>query len=106
MSDKRTYASRAEYIKRAVVKRRNKVRSMALKVLGGHCMVCGYNKCTDALEFHHRNPNIKEFSLSLDKLTRSWMRVEQELKKCILLCANCHREYHAGITQLPKETLK
>lgn len=106
MLRKRTYASRSEYIKRAVVKRRNKVRAMAIKILGGRCMICGYNKCPDVLEFHHRDPKRKEFNLSLDKLTRSWDQVELELRKCVLLCANCHREYHAGVTQLPKETLR
>ena|SRR3989338_3220546 len=106
MQKKRTYASRREYIKRAVVKRRNKVRSMARELLGNKCAICGYNKYPDVLEFHHIDPKKKEFNLSLDKLTRSWARVRRQLKKCILLCANCHREYHAGVTQLPKETLR
>ncbi len=103
MSDKRRYADRAEYLKRAVAKRRKKIRLLAIQSLGGQCNICGYGRCYEALDFHHRNSKTKEFGISQDGLTRSWKRVKKELKKCILLCANCHREVHVGITQLPVE---
>lgn len=64
-------------------------------VLGGKCCVCGYNKCLHALDFHHINPEDKEFTLS-SKHNISTAAVLEELKKCALLCANCHREFHAG----------
>ena len=101
---KRTYADRAEYLKQAVAKRRRTIKAEALMVLGGKCIVCGYNKCDDALHFHHRDPNEKSFGLSQSGMTRSWIRVKNELAKCVLICANCHAEIHAGITQLPVET--
>jgi hypothetical protein len=101
---KRKYSDRADYLKKAVAKRRRKLREMALSVMGGKCTLCDYNNCGAALDFHHRNPDEKEFGISADGLTRAWKRVEAELKKCILLCANCHREVHAGVTQLPAET--
>ncbi|MFH1631426.1 MAG: hypothetical protein ABIA47_00155 [bacterium] len=104
MTEKRTYADRAEYLKKAVAKRRKKIREMSIKHLGGKCQICGYSKCSNALDFHHRNPDKKEFGVSQKGLTRSWKRVEKELGKCVLICANCHREIHAGITQLPVET--
>lgn len=100
----RTYADRAEYLKQAVAKRRRTIRSDALALLGGKCVLCGYNKCEDALHFHHRNPQTKSFGLSQAGLTRSWSRVKKELEKCVLICANCHAEIHAGNTQLPVET--
>ena len=78
----------------AVTKRRKKLREMAIEFLGGKCSKCGYNKCVDALETHHVNPEEKEFSLSLRGMTRSWEKIKEELKKCILVCANCHREIH------------
>ena len=56
------------------------------------CEICGYNKCEDALEFHHNGD--KEFNISDSK---SLKRVKEEIKKCILLCSNCHRELHAKI---------
>ncbi len=103
MVEKRTYAQRAETIKRAVKKRRKRVRQLAIEHLGGCCQICGYLKCFDALEIHHRDPKEKSFAISAEGLTRSWDRVRKEIEKCILICANCHREVHAGITQLPAE---
>ena len=102
MPDKRTYSDRAEYLKVAVAKRRKKLREMAREYKGGKCILCGYAKCQRALNFHHRDPNQKEFGLSARGITRSWEKVRDELDKCILLCANCHMEVHDGITQLPK----
>ncbi len=101
MADKRKYKDRAEYLKNAVAKRRKKMRFMAVEYKGGKCQLCGYNKCVQALEFHHFDSIEKDFGVSADGITRSWNRVKAELEKCILLCANCHREVHSGLTQLP-----
>lgn len=103
MKEKRTYRSRAAYLIQAVAKRRKKLRAMALASMGGTCMICGYTKSSEALEFHHRSGK-KDFGISEKGMTRSWAKIQTELKKCILLCANCHREVHHGLTQLPAET--
>jgi predicted HNH restriction endonuclease len=95
----RTYRDRAEYIIKAVKKRRRKLKSMAIKHKGGKCMFCGYNKFQGALEFHHLDPNEKDFGLGTRGLTRSWKRVKQEADKCILVCSNCHKEIHGGLLQ-------
>jgi len=100
MKDKRKYSDRADYIKKAVDLRRKKLREMAIEYKGGKCQICGYNKCLQALEFHHLDPKGKDFPLSGS--TKSWDNIKKELDKCILLCANCHREIHANITQLPQ----
>ena len=39
------------------------MKLQAIKLLGGKCSICGYDRCVDALEFHHENPEIKEFKL-------------------------------------------
>lgn len=70
---------------------------MAIAAKGARCEVCGYDKCMEALEFHHLNESDKNFGLSEKGYARSWKRVEKELKKCVLLCANCHREIHAKV---------
>jgi len=106
MADKRNYVSRTKYMILAVAKRRRKIRDLAVQYKGGKCQICGYNKCPQALEFHHLSPNGKDFGISDKGYTRSWTRVQKEIDKCILVCANCHREIHAGITQLPKEILE
>jgi 5-methylcytosine-specific restriction endonuclease McrA len=103
MKEKRKYADRAEYIKMAVSKRRSKIKDMAIIYKGGKCTLCGYSKCKDALEFHHKNDKNKKFGISKDGLTRSWERVRNEIEKCILVCANCHRELHSNIRSLPKK---
>lgn len=101
--DKRTYRDRAKYNIQAVAKRRKKLKVMAIEYKGGKCMVCGYRKFVGALDFHHIDEKTKQFDLSSRGLTRAWSRIQIELDKCVLLCANCHREIHAGIVQLPME---
>ncbi len=106
MKDARKYADRRQYLIDAVVKRRKLLRYKSIKYKGGKCIICGYSKCGQALEFHHVDETIKDFGISAKGYTRSWEKVKKELDKCILVCANCHREIHAGITQPPKETLE
>lgn len=81
----------------ATQKRRNKVKEMAVEYKGGKCSVCGYDRCADALEFHHLDPSQKDFGISSKRYTRSWVKVKEELDKCILVCSNCHREIHSGL---------
>lgn len=80
---------------KAVTKWRQKTKIRMVEYLGGSCSVCGYNKCMAALHIHHAID--KEFSLSAKGMTRSWEKIEKELKKCILLCANCHMEHHFSV---------
>ena len=102
MPETRTYVDRAEYLKKAVAKRRKKLRDMALEYGGGKCIICGYDRCRRAMVFHHLDPSKKDFGLSVRGLTRSWDKMRAELDKCVLLCANCHAEVHDNITQLPR----
>src|SRR3989338_2849077 len=100
----RRYQDRREYMIKAVAKRRRKVREMAVSHKGGKCNLCGYDRCLEALEFHHLDPSQKDFAISQRGHSRSWERVRKELDKCVMLCANCHREIHAGL-QLPQATV-
>lgn len=99
MADKRKYSDRAEYLKKAVDKRRKKIKSLAVTTKGGKCQFCGYDRCIGALEFHHLDPKGKDFGLGQNGLTRSWERTKNELDKCVLVCSNCHKEIHAGLLQ-------
>lgn len=60
---------------------------------GGSCILCGYNKCTAALEFHHIDPDEKEFQIN-KRWGCSRETIQKEIDKCVLLCSNCHRETH------------
>ena len=102
MPESRTYADRAEYLKKAVSERRRKLKVMLVEYKGGKCKICGYNKSPMALDLHHIDPKTKSFGLAVRGLTRSWEALKREADKCALICANCHREIHAGITQLAR----
>jgi len=79
----------------ALQKRRDKLKIMSVEYKGGSCQICNYNKNIAALEFHHLDPSKKDFGVSAKGYTRSWDKVKLELDKCILVCANCHREIHS-----------
>lgn len=64
-----------------------------VEYMGNCCTSCGYNKCLGALEFHHLDPNEKDFEISKSRY-KSKDEVKKELDKCILLCSNCHKEAH------------
>lgn len=70
-------------------------KQLCVDYKGGSCANCGYNKCLGALEFHHLDPSQKEFGISnYRSYTTLNDNIKKELDKCILLCANCHREEH------------
>ncbi len=104
MPDNRTYKDRAEYLKKAVAKRRKDIKLTAVKYKGGQCSICGYNRSIEVLDFHHLPEFKKKFGIAGQGLTRSWESMKKEVDKCILICANCHRELHAGIVQLSRES--
>ena len=71
--------------------RNKKERAVIYK--GGKCKNCGYDKCIAALDFHHVNPEEKVYEVKY-LMSRRWDLIKEEIDKCILLCANCHREEH------------
>lgn len=70
-------------------------------MFGGKCTICGYSKYVGALDFHHLDPTTKSFGLANRGLTKSMKVLTEEAQKCVLLCANCHREVEAGIISIP-----
>ncbi len=74
-----------------VNKHRKETKERAVAYKGGRCVLCGYNKCIWAMEFHHIDRANKIFNVSTGD-TPSWEKIRTELDKCILLCCNCHRE--------------
>lgn len=80
-------------------------KQAAIEGMGGECQICGYSKCHRTLHFHHVNPKSKDFSFTGIAYI-DWIEIENELKKCILVCANCHGEIHANVTSIPKKYTK
>ena len=86
-----------------VKKWRKTIKEKLIFAMGGSCQKCGYSRCSNALEFHHTDPNEKEISLGgIRASPKSIMKIIEEVKKCVLVCSICHREHHAGILELPK----
>jgi hypothetical protein len=83
-----------------VVDRQQKFKKKCVEYKGDVCSCCGYNEYIGALEFHHIDPSKKDFSPAHVRLTTFSKKIERELDKCILLCANCHREEHARLKGL------
>lgn len=75
---------------------RRSMKKQAIKLLGGKCILCGYDKFIDALEFHHENSNEKEFKLGSGN-TMLWKDYKTQALKCSLVCSNCHKEIHSKI---------
>lgn len=71
------------------------------EMYGTKCTICGYDRCYNALEFHHLDGGEKEFTPS--KIISNFTPIStliKELDKCVILCSNCHREVHAGLIEL------
>lgn len=74
---------------------RKNLKKRCAYLFGSACVLCGYSNCLAALEFHHLDPTQKDFQISeAYSNPKAWALVVEELRKCTLLCANCHREVH------------
>ena len=57
------------------------------------CSRCGESD-TACLDFHHSDPSQKEVGV-IRQITKSMKSVLRELRKCVVVCANCHRRIHS-----------
>lgn len=88
----------SEYVCNHVKKRKKDLSSL----FGGRCCICGFDAFQEALEFHHIDPSTKTFGLTdSNAVTKALEKQLEEARKCVLLCANCHRGVHAGYLELP-----
>lgn len=90
--NKKDYIERAKRDREKEAKK-NETQLINLKQCG--CKVCGDLRIP-VLEFHHLDPNEKEESIS--KMT-SRKKIEEESKKCVVLCKNCHAIEHYYLRQ-------
>lgn len=64
------------------------------KMFGGRkCMICGIESDMPIYELHHHDQKGKETHIG-KIIHHSWAKVEKEARKCVLVCANCHRTIH------------
>lgn len=72
------------------------------------CEKCGESRLY-VIQFHHIDPATKKFCIGANASTRKDIDLEQEVKKCVCLCSNCHDEFHflyGGKPENPIEALK
>lgn len=85
----------------SVVRHRQKLKAILVEEAGGRCVICGYARHFQALQFHHLDPSEKRLGLSGQGVTYSLARLRAEAKKCVVLCANCHVEVEIGAVTVP-----
>ena len=86
---------------------RYNTKKRIVKAMGGKCCICGYNKCIRSLDLHHLHPSQKKFGIGqIMSDPISWKKMVSEIRKCVLLCSNCHGEYHDGLINIPKNATK
>jgi predicted nucleic acid-binding Zn ribbon protein len=76
-----------------IVRFRRNRKKVAVRLKGGKCILCGYSKSDWALHFHHLENKIFEIGHGYRWDNEHFL---DELKKCVLLCGNCHGEVHEG----------
>lgn len=59
------------------------------------CLLCPEN-FPPALDFHHMGDKLETLSMARNR-GRSIRRIVDEMAKCVVLCANCHRKVHSGV---------
>jgi hypothetical protein len=98
---------RAKYLQGQRQRRKAAVTELKTAA-GGKCVICGYARCLEVLHFHHkdtktksrkRRGNGKQYGVTALLSTTNRTAAYQEAEKCVLLCANCHGEVHAGVTK-------
>ena len=73
-------------------KRDTEYREMVAK-LKTPCVKCGESRLY-VIDFHHIDPSEKAFNINRKTAKRDFSVIENEVKKCVCLCRNCHMEFH------------
>ena len=67
------------------------------------CVACGESS-VECLDLHHVDPKTKDSDVSYLLAFNSWNRIIEEIKKCVVVCSNCHRKIHSGRIPSPNNT--
>jgi transcription elongation factor Elf1 len=98
------YARNKEQEQEKARRRRSKSRQETKKWFKSYkqnivCKVCGESE-PSCLDFHHINPKTKKFSIGSQVQSQTVESLIEEINKCVVLCANCHRKLHAKVIKL------
>lgn len=92
---KRTHSWCRECVDADALERQRTLKKQCIEYKGGKCMICGGRFHPAVFDFHHMDPTKKDFTFGKLKKHKFSEDIKEELDKCILVCANCHRVIHA-----------
>jgi len=85
---------------------RKRTKERLVKAFGSICCVCRNEFHPTVYDFHHID-GTKEFGLAAVRGSiKSWGKVVEEARKCVMVCANCHRLIHGKLINMPKDALR
>lgn len=84
----------------AVTRRHQMLKRILVEEAGGRCALCGYDRTVANLHFHHVDPAQKSFEINASR-GKALAKYQEEARKCVLVCANCHGEIEVGLTESP-----
>jgi hypothetical protein len=92
---KEYYEKNKDFVMKKVKERKDTLRKFVFNSkLNKRCKLCGYTGHPVSLDYHHED-DTKEFAIAEGhKYGYSINKIKEEIKKCIILCANCHRTLH------------
>lgn len=97
--------NKQKYILNLHEKRRRYKREFLEFLFEQKCLKCNEDHPA-CLEFHHRNPDDKEYQISANAGLIPFRTLLKEIKKCDILCANCHRKLHSEKDEFYKDEEK
>lgn len=88
------YAENKERRQQQIYARKQELKQYIKDYKLAHPCKCGETHPA-TLDFHHTDPSIKEVSIN-KAVAQGWSieRLNTEMSKCVILCANCHRKLH------------
>lgn len=103
---KKHYQNKKQYYKDKAKERRIHLKEKLNEIKESlSCEKCGENNIA-ALDFHHTNPEEKDFSLSTAcSRGMSIKKIKEEIDKCMILCSNCHRKLHYELRRGGEEVI-
>ena len=88
-----------------VINGRRRTKERMIAAFGNQCCVCKKTYPLEIFEFHHLDPDEKNFGIGSVK-SISWDCLVIELRKCVMVCANCHRLIDYGYITIPDEIVR
>jgi hypothetical protein len=64
------------------------------------CQICKIKYDSVVMDLHHTDPNVKDSGVAKLMKSASYSKLQEEIDKCVVLCANCHRLLHADLVDL------